>query len=697
MSPTEMPYLERLRGELVESVERASRGEPRSFAPVSRRSRVDLRKATTIVVALALAFAAVAGAAAIFRSERSSRPADEITSSSLPRLGLLWRATIGYHGDPTSVPVVANGMVYVTDYHHLYAFPLVCAASCKPAWTGDIGMSGLYYGAPRLPTPVVADGAVWVESGGEVEAFAEDCIPKAGVCRASWSKPVEEPWWSSLPPVAVSSGTVVIHPPQVRGGGLRAYSTDCADGTGLCRRTWWVQERPHVSAPYLAGDLIVAATGDRVEAFPLDCRPYRAHCAPTWSARQEGRMQGVTVQNGTVTIATHWQTQAFAIDCVGTGSTCRPVDDVNARSIIAGGVRYDVSGYFQPADGPDRMRCSVDGTRCTMLVGKANGAVAAAPIVIDGVVYTTQRDRIVAWPTSCPASERCAPLSEMGASLSAVPKLGLDQAPTVTDGLVYAIASDDRVVAFDPQGCSVERACEPAWSTRIAGEFRSPPVVDDGMLFAVGRTTLFAFGDRGDDAAPPMGGPFPLWIGLVVVTGVAVGIAVWSRRSSRSGPVASALLVIAMTACSPASAPATSAVVRDTAPPPSATAAPAVRGDVVDLDGVPGRFTSERDATDAPAVTIHIVALGPGQPAFSPSVIDASPGERLSVRVVQTDDLSAEYRHNVSIDALAIDRDVPRGPGGRVSFDVTLPASGALVFYCKYHVTEFHAGAFEVS
>jgi hypothetical protein len=39
--------------------------------------------------------------------------------------------------------------------------------------------------------------------------------------------------------------------------------------------------------------------------------------------------------------------------------------------------------------------------------------------------------------------------------------------------------------------------------------------------------------------------------------------------------------------------------------------------------------------------------------------------------------------HNVTIPSLGIDRDLP--PKGKVTLDVTFPASGLLRFYCKIH------------
>jgi plastocyanin len=109
--------------------------------------------------------------------------------------------------------------------------------------------------------------------------------------------------------------------------------------------------------------------------------------------------------------------------------------------------------------------------------------------------------------------------------------------------------------------------------------------------------------------------------------------------------------------------------------------------------GEAARFTAFEDARNS-AVTIRVVAYH-HTPAFNPAVIEASPGQTLSVTVAQNDDLSANFQHNFSVDSLGIDKDIPEGADG-ITVNVTVPASGQLVYYCKYHLDERHAGTFLV-
>lgn len=64
---------------------------------------------------------------------------------------------------------------------------------------------------------------------------------------------------------------------------------------------------------------------------------------------------------------------------------------------------------------------------------------------------------------------------------------------------------------------------------------------------------------------------------------------------------------------------------------------------------------------------------------FSPTFLWGKPGQRLTLLLKSR----ASELHNISIAALGIDKDIP--PEGEVQVDVTFPASGVLVFFCKFH------------
>jgi YVTN family beta-propeller protein len=65
--------------------------------------------------------------------------------------------------------------------------------------------------------------------------------------------------------------------------------------------------------------------------------------------------------------------------------------------------------------------------------------------------------------------------------------------------------------------------------------------------------------------------------------------------------------------------------------------------------------------------------------SFTPSAVRARAGERLRLRVEN----AASTLHNLSAPALALDRDLP--PRAQVEIDVTVPSTGAVPFFCKFH------------
>jgi YVTN family beta-propeller protein len=64
---------------------------------------------------------------------------------------------------------------------------------------------------------------------------------------------------------------------------------------------------------------------------------------------------------------------------------------------------------------------------------------------------------------------------------------------------------------------------------------------------------------------------------------------------------------------------------------------------------------------------------------FAPTFLRGRPGQRLRLNVEN----AASTLHNLSMPALGIDRDLP--PLGRVDIEVTVPATGPVAFFCKFH------------
>ena len=71
---------------------------------------------------------------------------------------------------------------------------------------------------------------------------------------------------------------------------------------------------------------------------------------------------------------------------------------------------------------------------------------------------------------------------------------------------------------------------------------------------------------------------------------------------------------------------------------------------------------------------------------FSPTLIKATPGQKLTLKLSN----HGTVKHNFTIASQGINRDVP--PQKTASIQVTLPGSGVIAFWCKYHKTLGMAG-----
>jgi len=65
---------------------------------------------------------------------------------------------------------------------------------------------------------------------------------------------------------------------------------------------------------------------------------------------------------------------------------------------------------------------------------------------------------------------------------------------------------------------------------------------------------------------------------------------------------------------------------------------------------------------------------------FAPTFLQGAPGQQLTLAIAN----DSSTTHNISIDATpAITMDIPAH--GKVTVTATVPASGVILFYCKYH------------
>ena len=76
---------------------------------------------------------------------------------------------------------------------------------------------------------------------------------------------------------------------------------------------------------------------------------------------------------------------------------------------------------------------------------------------------------------------------------------------------------------------------------------------------------------------------------------------------------------------------------------------------------------------------------------FEPTILEGTPGAKIELELKN----EGNEEHNLSIDSQQIDQDVEDGESAKVT--VTIPPSGQVSFYCKYHKDRGMAGALSAS
>ena len=76
---------------------------------------------------------------------------------------------------------------------------------------------------------------------------------------------------------------------------------------------------------------------------------------------------------------------------------------------------------------------------------------------------------------------------------------------------------------------------------------------------------------------------------------------------------------------------------------------------------------------------------------FEPTVITGTPGQKLKLELEN----EGSNEHNLTLEAQKLDQDVEAGEKAEVT--VTIPQSGQVSFYCKYHKQLGMAGALAAS
>jgi plastocyanin len=76
---------------------------------------------------------------------------------------------------------------------------------------------------------------------------------------------------------------------------------------------------------------------------------------------------------------------------------------------------------------------------------------------------------------------------------------------------------------------------------------------------------------------------------------------------------------------------------------------------------------------------------------FNPTVLKGKPGSKVTLTLKN----DGKVKHNFDLDAQKIDKDID--PGKSTTVTVTIPQSGQVSFFCKYHKSMGMAGALQAS
>lgn len=104
------------------------------------------------------------------------------------------------------------------------------------------------------------------------------------------------------------------------------------------------------------------------------------------------------------------------------------------------------------------------------------------------------------------------------------------------------------------------------------------------------------------------------------------------------------------------------------------------------IDGITANDHGSKDITGASSVELEADDF-----YFAPTVLEGAAGQTVTIEL--KNEGSAE--HNLTIESLGIDRDVE--PGQSAEVEVTLPDSGTVTFFCKYHQRSGMVGEFTVA
>ena len=174
-------------------------------------------------------------------------PAHCATDGSVCRPSGIWNVP---GGQSPSTPIIADGEIFISSGGQLLVYPESCAVGldCLPLWA-----------MPVDGQVVVAGNNVFVSTGDGIKAFPSHC-----------ETPCQPLWWASVHPGAIVAANGLLFSYQgetchrcLHSEGMYAFPTACGNGDVECKPAWTWRPTEHIYVDQLAvtDNRVYAATG----------------------------------------------------------------------------------------------------------------------------------------------------------------------------------------------------------------------------------------------------------------------------------------------------------------------------------------------------------------------------------------------------------------------------------------------------
>ncbi len=343
----------------------------------------------------------------------------------------LWSAEVNAGYPVRSSPAVAGGRVYVRGRDSLAVFdasgrtgcnagaPKICSALWRAESLGDV-----------MSAPTVAAGTVFTTATDGLRAYDASgsglsCVGAPLVCSPIWSSTPFTPSWDAAP--TVSDGTVFVSGASDVNGFDAAGVAGCAGAPKVCTARWSAAGTGSSPAVvdgilYLAGGAHGLAAYDATGTQNCTAPPKR--CTPLWTAAlsvgSDEHVEPPAIAGTTVYVNVHGSISAFETMGTRRGSdrclkdvnlctalwqtaTTPPAESVTGAPALANGVLYTGGASTVRAyDAAGRTGCAAFPIRCEPVFSAPTRSYAA-PVVVDGTLFSGSTDGLHAFRTSARA------------------------------------------------------------------------------------------------------------------------------------------------------------------------------------------------------------------------------------------------------------------------------------------------------